>query len=81
MSRPVGSLDSHYFDGAQWSPVMVSASSGSASVGMARGLLAEYIQPRVEYAYCGDSLMDGELRKAMNCRPFERTGFVYLCSQ
>lgn len=81
MSRPVGSLDSHYFDGAQWPPVMVSASSESAFVEMARGLLAEYIQPRVEYAYCGDSLMDGELRKAMNCRPFERTGFVYLCSQ
>ena len=81
MSRPVGNLDFHYLDGAQWSPVMVSASSGSASVEMARGSLAEYIQLRVEYAYCGDSLMDGELRKAMNCRPFERTGFVYLCSQ
>lgn len=51
MSRHVGSLDSHYFDGVQWSPVMVSASSGSASVEMARGSLAEYIQPRVEYAY------------------------------
>ena len=67
MSRPVGNLDFHYFDGAQWSTVMVSASSGSASVEMARGALAEYIQLRVEYAYCGDSLMDGELRKAMNC--------------
>lgn len=66
MSRPVGNLDFHYLDGAQWSPVMVSASSGSASVEMARGSLAEYIQLRVEYADCGDTLMDGELYDTMS---------------
>ena len=33
---------------------------------MARGSLAEYIQLRVEYAYCGDSLMDGELYDTMS---------------
>ena len=77
--RPVGNLDFHYFDGAQWSPVMVSASSGSASVEMARGALAEYIQLRVEYAYCGDSLMDGELydtMSALNLKPIRKSFIV-----
>lgn len=80
MSRPVGNLDFHYLDGAQWSPVMVSASSGSASVEMARGSLAEYIQLQVEYSYCGDSLMDGELydtMSALDLKPI-RKSFIFV---
>lgn len=79
MSRPVGNLDFHYLDGAQWSPVMVSASSGSASVEMARGALAEYIQLRVKYAYCGDSLMDVELydtMSALDLKPIRKSFIV-----
>ena len=79
MSRPVGNLDFHYLDGAQWSPVMVSASSGSASVEMARGALAEYIQLRAKYAYCGDSLMDVELydtMSALDLKPIRKSFIV-----
>ena len=63
--RPVGGLDFTYFDGARWSP-MTSVHSGLASLEMAPGALAETIQLRVEYAYRGDSLMDGELFDTMN---------------
>ena len=63
--RPVGGLDFTYFDGARWSPV-TSVRSGQASLDMAPGALAETIQLRVEYAYRGDSLMDGELFDTMN---------------
>ena len=63
--RPVGGLDFSYFDGARWSS-LTSVHSGLASLDMAPGALAEYIQLRVEYAYCGDSLMDGELFDTMS---------------
>ena len=63
--RPVGGLDFTYFDGARWSP-MTSVHSGLASLEMAPGALAETIQLRVEYAYRGDSLMDGGLFDTMN---------------
>lgn len=62
--QPVGGLDFTYFDGARWSPV-TSVRSGQASLDMAPGALAETIQLRVEYAYRGDSLMDGELFDTM----------------
>ena len=54
--QPVGGLDFSYFDGARWSP-MTSVRSGQVSLDMAPGALAEYIQLKVEYAYCGDSLI------------------------
>ena len=63
--RPVGGLDFSYFDGARWSS-LTSVHSGLASLDMAPGAVAEYIQLRVEYAYCGDSLMDGELFDTMS---------------
>jgi hypothetical protein len=76
---PVEGMDFSYFDGARWSS-MTSVRSGLASLNMAPGALAEYIQMRVEYAYCGDSLMDGELFDAMsvlNLKPI-RKSFITL---
>ena len=63
--QPVRGLDFSYFDGAQWSP-LVSVRDGFAELVMAPGALAETIQLRVEYAYAGDSLMDGELYDTMS---------------
>ena len=63
--QPVGGLDFSYFDGARWSS-LTSVRSGQVSLDMAPGALAEYIQLKVEYAYRGDSLMDGELFDTMN---------------
>ena len=73
--RPVGGLDFSYFDGARWSS-MTSVRSGQVSLDMAPGALAEYIQLKVEYAYCGDSLMDGELFDTMsvlNLKPIRKS--------
>lgn len=77
--RPVGGLDFSYFDGARWSS-MTSVRSGQASLDMAPGALAEYIQLRVEYAYCGDSLMDGELFDTMsvlNLKPIRKSFITF----
>ena len=63
--RPVEGLDFRYFDGARWSGI-TSVSAGQATLEMAPGALAEYIQLKVEYAYEGDSQMDGELSDAMS---------------
>ena len=77
--RPVGGLDFSYFDGARWSS-MTSVRSGQASLDMAPGALAEYIQLKVEYAYCGDSLMDGELFDTMsvlNLKPIRKSFITF----
>ena len=77
--RPVGGLDFRYFDGARWSS-LTSVHSGLASLDMAPGALAEYIQLRVEYAYCGDSLMDGELYDTMsvlNLKPIRKSFITF----
>ena len=77
--RPVGGLDFCYFDGARWSS-MTSVRSGQASLDMAPGALAEYIQLKVEYAYCGDSLMDGELFDTMsvlNLKPIRKSFITF----
>ena len=77
--RPVGGMDFCYFDGARWSP-MTSVRSGLASLDMSPGALADYIQLRVEYAYCGDSLMDGELFDTMavlNLRPIRKSFITF----
>ena len=77
--RPVGGMDFSYFDGARWSS-MTSVRSGLASLDMAPGALAEYIQLRVEYAYCGDSLMDGELFDTMavlNLKPIRKSFITF----
>ena len=77
--RPVGGMDFSYFDGARWSS-MTSVRSGLASLDMAPGALAEYLQLRVEYAYCGDSLMDGELFDTMavlNLKPIRKSFITF----
>ena len=77
--RPVGGLDFSYFDGARWSS-RTSVRSGRASLDMAPGALADYIQLRVEYAYCGDALMDGELSDAMavlNLKPLRKSFIIF----
>ncbi len=77
--RPVGGMDFSYFDGARWSS-MTSVRSGLASLDMAPGALADYIQLRVEYAYCGDSLMDGELFDTMtvlNLKPIRKSFITF----
>lgn len=77
--RPVGGLDFSYFDGARWSS-MTSVRSGLAALDMAPGALADYIQLRVEYAYCGDSLMDGELFDTMtvlNLKPIRKSFITF----
>lgn len=71
---PVEGLDFSYFDGARWSPA-TSVRSGRALLDMAPGALANYIQLRVEYAYLGDSMMDGELYDTMtvlNLKPIRK---------
>ena len=76
---PVGGMDFIYFDGARWSS-MTSVRSGLASLDMAPGALADYIQLRVEYAYCGDSLMDGELFDTMtvlNLKPIRKSFITF----
>ena len=76
---PVGGMDFIYFDGARWSS-MTSVRSGLASLDMAPGALADYIQSRVEYAYCGDSLMDGELFDTMtvlNLKPIRKSFITF----
>lgn len=77
--RPVGGLDFSYFDGARWSS-LTSVRSGQVSLDMAPGALAEYIQLKVEYAYCGDSLMDGELFDTMsvlNLKPIRKSFITF----
>lgn len=77
--RPVGGMDFSYFDGARWSS-MTSVRSGQASLDMAPGALADYIQLRVEYAYCGDSIMDGELYDTMivlNLKPIRKSFITF----
>lgn len=77
--RPVGGLDFCYFDGARWSS-MTFVRSGWASLDMAPGALAEYIQLKVEYAYYGDSLMDGELFDTMavlNLKPIRKSYITF----
>ena len=77
--RPVGGLDFSYFDGARWAS-LTSVRSGLASLDMAPGALADYIQLRIEYAYCGDSLMDGELYDTMselNLKPIRKSFITF----
>ena len=77
--RPVGGLDFSYFDGARWSS-LTSVKSGLALLDMAPGALADYIQLRIEYAYCGDSLMDGELYDTMsvlNLKPIRKSFITF----
>ena len=57
---PVKALDFTYFDGARWSS-QCSATGGSAQVELAPGALADVVQVRIIYSYCGDALMDNEL--------------------
>ena len=49
-----------YFDGARWS-VPCCAEGSSVQVDLAPGALAEVVQLKIAYAYCGDALMDPEL--------------------
>lgn len=81
--RPVGGLDFTYFDGARWSQG-VSVRSGQAALDMAPGALAETIQLRVEYAYMGDALMDGELydtMSALGLKPLKKSYIFFRASQ
>jgi hypothetical protein len=57
---PVRGLDFTYFDGARWSS-QCSAPGGSAQVELAPGALADVVQVKIIYTYCGDALMDNEL--------------------
>lgn len=57
---PVKGLGFAYFDGARWSS-QCSAPGGSVQVELAPGALAEVVQVKIAYAYCGDALMDTEL--------------------
>ena len=53
----------------RWCPVVSRhgfCQFGIRLCGDGAGALAEYIQLRVKYAYCGDSLMDGELYDTMS---------------
>ena len=77
--RPVGGMDFTYFDGARWSST-TSVRSGLATLDMAPGALADYIQLRIEYAYYGDSLMDGELFDTMsvlNLKPIRKSFITF----
>lgn len=77
--KPVVGMEFSYFDGARWSSI-TSVRSGLASLDMAPGALADYIQLRVEYAYCGDSLMDGELFDTMtvlNLKPIRKSFITF----
>lgn len=77
--QPVSGLDFRYFDGARWSP-LTSVRHGRASIDMAPGALADYIQLRVEYAYSDDSLLDGELHdtmEALNLKPIRKSFIVF----
>ena len=76
--RPVEGLDFRYFDGARWSE-MTAVRTGQATIEMAPGALAEYIQLRVEYAYQGDSLMDGELFDTMNVLNLKPHKKSFIC--
>ena len=76
--RPVAGLDFSYFDGAGWSS-RHSVSSGQAALDMAPGALADYIQLRLEYAYCGDSLMDGELFDTMSVLQLKPLRKSFVC--
>ena len=79
--KPVEGLDFQYFDGARWSE-MTSVRSGQATLEMASGALAEYIQLKVEYAYAGDTLMDGDLRDAMEVlelKPLRKSFITFRC--
>lgn len=76
--RPVVGLDFKYFDGARWS-AMTSVRTGQATLEMAPGALAEYIQLKVEYAYAGDSLMDGELFDTMNVLNLRPIRKAFIC--
>lgn len=76
--RPVEGLDFQYFDGARWS-AMTSVRTGQATLEMAPGALAEYIQLKVEYAYAGDSLMDGELFDTMNVLNLRPIRKAFIC--
>ncbi len=77
--KPIGGLDFTYFDGARWSST-TSVRSGLATLDMAPGALADYIQLRIEYAYYGDSLMDGELFDTMsvlNLKPIRKSFITF----
>ena len=77
--RPVRGLDFSYFDGARWSS-LVTVRDGSAELAMAPGALAETIQLRVEYAYAGDSMMDGELYDTMSVldmKPIRKSFIIF----
>ena len=77
--EPVEGLDFRYFDGARWS-ARNSVRSGKATLEMAPGALAEYIQLKVEYAYAGDSLMDGELydtMRVLDLRPIRQSFIIF----
>ena len=62
---------------------MTSVRSGRTSLEMAPGALADYIQLRVEYAYCGDSLMDGDLLDMMNVLNLKpiRKSYIIFCTK
>ena len=77
--KPVQGLDFKYFDGARWSS-LTHVRSGFASLDMAPGALAEYIQLKVEYAYGSDTLMDGELYDTMtvlNLKPIRKSFITF----
>lgn len=76
--RPVSGLDFSYFDGAGWS-ARTAVRSGQATLDMAPGALADYIQLRLEYAYCGDSLMDSELFDTMSVLRLKPLRKSFLC--
>ena len=79
--RPVEGLDFRYFDGARWSG-MTSVRGGQATIEMAPGALAEYIQLQGEYAYAGETLMDGELCDTMavlDLRPLRKSFITFRC--
>lgn len=76
--RPVGGLDFRYFDGARWSP-LTSARAGLATLDMAPGALADYLQLKLEYAYSGDSLMDAELHDTMSALALRPLRKAFIC--
>lgn len=57
---PVKGVKFSYFDGARWS-APCCAEGSSVQVELAPGALAEVVQLKIAYAYCGDALMDPEL--------------------
>ena len=77
--RPVHGLNFSYFDGARWSS-LTSVRDGVAELAMAPGALSETIQLRVEYAYAGDSMMDGELCDTMSVldlKPIRKSFIIF----